>query len=333
MRHTRKDISPPKLKYLYVERKLSLIKISKILGFSSRTIELRAKECGVLLRKPGREGPAISDVTLRDLYLKKHLSSRKIAKIFNCAYSYVDTKIRKLGLPIKTLAAAHITTKRSSFSENLNEKAYLIGFKIGDLRVRKVYKNSETILVDCGSTKSEQIRLIETLFEKYGRVWISKPKSDNKVQIECGLNESFSFLLKKYSKFPAWVLDSEEIKLSAIAGFIDAEGSFYLVGDSLSSGFAIGNYNQTILKQIMGWIRNYGFKVRYFKGVKKGYTGKDGYKHNNDYWILSIGAKRDLFLFTKKILPYLKHKDRIKCAKLVLRNITERNRKYGFIGM
>ena len=35
----------------------------------------------------------------------------------------------------------------------------------------------------------------------------------------------------------------------------------------------------------------------------------------------------------KKILPYLKHGDRILQAERVIKNIDERNQKYGFIGM
>lgn len=333
MRHTRKSISCLKLKELYLKKNCSTVKIGKILGFSSRTIGIRLTECGIKTRKSGVPGPKINDKQLINLYIKKHLSSRKIAKLYGCAYSTIDTKIRKLGLPIKTLALAHIKTKRADFSGNLMEKAYLIGFRIGDLRVRKMYKNSETILVDCGSTKNKQVSLIKKLFKKYGRVWISKPGKSGKTQIECSLNESFSFLLKTYLKFPTWVRLDNETKLSAIAGFIDAEGSFFLGNNGKSGCFAVGNYNQEILRQIRGWINGYGIKTKYYMGVKKGYRGKDGYSHSQDYWILSIGAKKDLLLFTKKILPYLRHEDRIKCAKKVLKNIAERNKKYGFIGM
>lgn len=318
------------LRKLYLKDKSSLIQIAKKLGFSSRTISIRANECMINMRNPGPSGPKISNKTLEYLYLKKRLSSRKIAKLYDCAYSCIDSRIRKLGLPVKTLAAAHITTSRHPFSGNLSERAYLTGFSIGDLRVRKVYKNSETILIDCGSTKKEQIRLIKGLFGKYGRVWISKPKENGKTQIECGLNLSFSFLLGKFSKFPTWVSKSRKLILFAIAGFSDAEGSFFIGKNGKYAGFAIGNYNQTILKQINEWLHNLRFKTRLCLGVKKGYTGKDGYIHQGDYWILSITVKYFLLKFTRLILPYLKHKDKIVAAKKVIKNINFRNKKYGY---
>lgn len=334
MRHTRKDISCIELKYLYLKKQFSLLKIGKLLGYSSRTIAIRAKECKISLRRPGLIPPKISDQALKHLYLQKRMSSRKIAKIYKCAYSYIDSRIKKLGIPRRTLADAHIVSKRLNFSGDLTEKAYLIGFRIGDLRSRKMYKNSETILVDCGSTKEEQIKLIKRLFGKYGRVWTSKPKFNGKIQIECSLNKSFSFLLRRYVKFPSWVAaEGNEAILSAIAGFSDAEGGFFIGRGGKYSLFSIGNYNLIILKQIRNWLISFGLKPRLFMGVRKGYKGRDGYSHKEDYWILSVHRKRDLLSFTKKILPYLRHRDKIKSAKRVIENINKRNQKYGFIGM
>src|SRR4030042_5482881 len=332
MHRTRRIIKWSTLVDLYLVRNLSLSEIAHILDYSPRTISIRAKECNIKLRNPGPPAPKIDIKNLKYLYLRRRLSSRKIAKIYNCAYSTIDNKIKKLGWSVRTRASAHIVTKRSNFPGDLKEKAYLLGFRIGDLRVRKVYKNSETILIDCGSTKIEQVRLIKKLFKKYGRVWTSKIKPNRKMQIECSRNKSFSFLLKKYIKFPMWVSKNQSVLLSAIAGFSDAEGSFFVGKNQKFSGFSLGNYNLKILKQIKSWLVKFGYKPRLFMGVKKGYTGKDGYPHRNDYWILSIYRKKDLFLLTKKMLPYLKHKDKIKSAESVIKNINQRNQKYGFIG-
>lgn len=332
MPHTRKDIKCRQLRKLYLDDKLSLIKIGKKLGFSARTIQIKCGECKIKLRKPGIIPPKISDSKIKSLYIKKRMSSRKIAKIYKCAYSYIDSRIKQLKIPRRNLSTSHITTKRNDFSGDLKEKSYLIGFRIGDLRVRKMYKNSETILVDCASTKPKQIKLIKNLFKKYGRVWISKPKQNNKVQIECGLNNSFTFLLEKFDTFPEWTLKNQNLSLSILAGFIEAEGSFY-VGKDNQGGFSVGNYNKAILTQTSNLLNKNGLRSRLFLGVKKGYTGRDGYVHSADYWILSISRKKDLYNFIKKILPFLRHEDKIKSANKVLKNITERNIKYGFIGM
>ncbi len=326
MPHTRKNIDCVNIKDLYLNKKFSLIKIGKILGYSARTVNIRANECKIPIRKSGTIPPKISDQTLRCLYLQKRMSSRKISKIYKCSYSYIDTRVKLLNIPRRNLSTAHIVTNRKDFSNNLLEKAYLIGFRIGDLRVRKMYKNSETILIDCGSTKPNQIKLIDNLFKKYGRVWIGKPKSDGKTQIEIGVNQSFSFLLPTFPLFPNWTLKNQKIFLNILAGFIDAEGSFFISKNKNSATFSVGNYNKLILIQIADNLKGLNLNTKLYKGVKKGYMGKDGYSHNQDYWILTIGRKSDLYKFTILILPFLKHKDRIKCAKKVIENIDKRNK-------
>lgn len=261
------------------------------------------------------------------------MSSRKIAKIYKCGNTTIDRKIKEFGFPTRTLAGAHIFTHRANFSGNLKEKAYLIGFRIGDLRVRKVYKNSETIHIDCGSTKPEQIALIKRLFKKYGKIWISKPNKFNKVQIECNVNKSFKFLLKKFDVFPSWTLKTRALFFSILAGFSDAEGCFFVSKRNGQSHFSIGNYNKNILIQIQNYLTKLNFKSGLYLGPKKGFRGKDGYVHNGDYWIFRIGKKADLYRFIIAIRPHLRHKDKIHEANSVLKNIQARNRRYGYIGM
>lgn len=54
--------------------------------------------------------PKILNIPVQELtrlYLIKRLSSRKIAKIYSCAYSTIDRKIHLANLPIRNLAQAH----------------------------------------------------------------------------------------------------------------------------------------------------------------------------------------------------------------------------------
>lgn len=329
MRNKRFGLNKILLTELYWNEYLSLLEIGKKLGMASRTIHVRMLELGIPLRKPGVVGPKIDIKTLKYLYIKKRLSSRKIAKNYKCAYSTIDRRIRTAGLPIQTLAAAHINFRRRTFSGDLEEKAYLIGFRIGDLRVRKQYKNSESISIDCASTHPAQIDLISKLFKKYGRVWISKPNKQNKRQIECRVDLSFSFLLKKYGQFPSWTSKLNRLFLFILAGFIDAEGSFFVNHNQSSACFSLGNYNTRILEQVREKLLKWNFHPRFYMGVKKGYTGKDGYSHREDYWILSIYRKLEVQRFALLILPYLRHREKISDTKKVIENIVKRNKLYG----
>lgn len=266
---------------------------------------------------------------LEEYYLRKRLSSRKIAKIYGCAYSTVDRKIRQFGFKTRTLAEAHILYPRKDFGGDLNEKAYLIGFAIGDLRVRKVYKNSETIHVDCASSKVEQIDLIKGLFDKYGRVWISKPNKKGAVQIECFLNDSFEFLLNiNKNIIEPWIKNNKQYFANFLAGFTDAEGSFYI---SRSKAFyALGNYNIQLLMQIKDNLKRLGIESpKISRSVRMGTIASHGYAYNNDYWSLVISKKKELVKLFTFIEPFMKHASRKKNMLLARQNIERRNELYG----
>jgi len=64
----------------------------------------------------------ISKKDLKEYYLKQRLSSRRIAKIYNCAYSTIDRKIRLYGLRIRNRAEAHIIYPKKDFNGSLSEK-------------------------------------------------------------------------------------------------------------------------------------------------------------------------------------------------------------------
>src|SRR4030042_2323456 len=199
---------------LYESRKKTSYEIAKIYNCCQATGWKRLKQCGIKCLPNGRKSIIVPKLRLADLYLKKRLSSREIAKFYNCAYSTIDTKIRKYGFQTRNISEAHIIYGRKDFDGSNAEKAYLIGFAMGDLRVRKNGENSETIHIDCGSTKKAQIDLIFSLFKPYGRIWISKPNKIGATQIECFLNKSLNFLLKKRILADSWIMKNKEYFLS-----------------------------------------------------------------------------------------------------------------------
>jgi len=266
--------------------------------------------------------------SLEELYINKRLSTWKIAEILGCARSTVYAKAISFKIPVRTRAESHIIYPRKDFSGDLIEKAYLIGFRIGDLRVRKFYKNSETIKLDCASTKAEQINLIKNLFFNYGRVWISKPNKHGAIQIECFLNTTFNFLL---SKEPAkLILRSKKYFFAFLAGFTDAEGSIFISRKQNQAAYALGNYNLPLLKAIKTYLNKHSIKTpKLGYSKRQGLLASHGYRYNHDYWTLTISRKKDLIKLFDLLSPNLKHKNRIKQMKKAIKNIEERNRLYG----
>lgn len=326
-------ISKVDLKNLYLDKKLTTYNIADIYNCCQGTIWTKLKGYGIKRFPNGRRSFVISKSKLKDLYIKQRLSSREIAKIYGCAYSTIDYKIREYGFPVKTLAAAHITTLRKNFDGNKTDRAYLIGFAMGDLRVRKVYPNSETINVDCGSTKEEQINLISKLFKPYGRVWVSKPNKKGATQIECSLNDSFNFLLKKRILIDSWILKSKKYFAAFLAGFTDAEGCISITHKGLAF-YSLGNYNGQLLSQIRNQLLKSGIESpKLTEGKIKGYVGKEGYANNQNYWMLRLNRKIHLLKLFDLIDSYLKHPARIRGVKKAKENIKIRNKKYRNINM
>lgn len=319
------NISKENLKNLYIRKKMTTYQIAEYYKCSQSTIWKSLHRYNILLRKRGNY-LTIPKKALKELYVEKKLSSRKIAKVYDCAYSTIDTKIKKCGFKLRNLAQAHIIYLRRNFNGNLCEKAYLIGFAIGDLRVRKIYKNSETIVVDCASTKLEQIKLIKDLFKTYGRVWIGRKNKRDKRQIQAQLNLSFDFLLNLNGTIDPWILNNKDYFSHFLAGFTDAEGSFYI---SYGKAFySLGNYKKRILDQVHKKLIELGIycsKPR--SDNRKGYKDKQGYIRRQNYWTLRISRKQDLMRLSQLFGRYLRHAKRRKDLEKA-KNIIERNRKF-----
>lgn len=264
--------------------------------------------------------------TLRELYINQRLSPRKIAKILGYAYSTIDKKIHLAKLPIRNLAQSHIIYPQSDFDGNAKEKAYLIGLRIGDLRVRKFYKNSETLIIDCASTKEDQINLISNIFSPYGRVWISKPNKRGCRQIQCHVNMTFDFLVAKEEA--RWIYDDKLTFFSFLAGFIDAEGSVFISRNH--AVLSIGNYNLHLLSKIKSVLLKYVIlSHKITRSRRQGLIASHGYRYNHDYWTLVVSRKADLYKLLTFLSPYLKHENKIRRLGLAIRNIEERNKIYG----
>lgn len=305
---------------------MTTYQIAKYYKCSQATIWKLLHKCNIPLRKPANFFD-VSYAALKELYIDKRLSSRKIAKIYNRAYSTIDRKIKKYGFKIRNLAQAHIIYPRRSFNGDLLEKAYLIGFSLGDLRIRKIYKNSETITVDCGSTKLPQIKLFRELFKPYGRVWVSKTDRRGRRQIQAQLDLSFGFLLKLDGSIDSWILKNKDYFSAFLAGFTDAEGCFF-IGNGRAA-YSLGNYNKKILNQIYKNLIELGITCSKPRSDNtKGYIDKQGYIRRQNYWSLRISRKQALMLLFELISRYLKHDKKRADMDKAKRNIIERNRQF-----
>lgn len=314
-----KDLPLNEILHLYSDKKMSSSKIAEKYGCCKATVLKRLRAANAELREPGVAKLETSDEELKGLYLEKKLSTWKIAKLLKCGRSTIHRKIAKMGFS-RDIAASHVKYPRKPFSGNEAEKAYLLGFAIGDLRVRKVGSGSKTIKIDCGSTKSEQIELIRSLFSKYGHVWIGKPTAAGKTQIEAFLDDSFDFLLDGRKKID-WAISGNSFA-PFLAGFTDAEGSIFITNGK--AAFSIGNYDHKLLKLLRKGLEAHGIEPVHLYRARKKYAIAGDYRQRQHYWHLIISRKEQLLKLFNMLESHIRHKKRKEDIQRAITNIKNR---------
>lgn len=330
-----KKESPEKLKKLYWENEMSSVEIAELYNCSASNIRYWMEKYGIERRSKAaaREiaiGIDISKEQLKDLYLKQKLSSPKIAKKFKCSASYIRKKLREFNIPIRSYSESHLLCnqpkyERRDFSGNLQEKAYLIGFRVGDLYVERT--SSRSLLVSTNSTRKEQISLFKKIFSRYGHITTGKPDKNGAVSVRTYLNNSFSFLLEGKQSIDEWIVNNNEVFAEYLAGYIDAEGTFCICGGS--GVFSIKSQDEEIIRKIYSKLINLEILLRPPQvSREEGAVDKRGVASNKDVYYIAVHRKKSLLKLIDLIGSLLKHAKRKKDMRIVRNNILKRNKKY-----
>ena len=325
--HVRENL----LRNLYINQHLTTYQIAEKLGFCQGTIWKRLKEYQIKTRLSYIPA-SLTREQLSKWYLDRKLSTWEIEKKFGYPRGTIYRKLKEFGLNTRNIASSHIRFSRQDFSGDILEKAYLVGFRIGDLNITKCGPQSETIVTKCGSTKKGQIRLFRDLFSHYGHILQGKLTKEGKINIQVNLNLTFSFLLAKNPNSYQWVFNNKDTFFSFLAGFSDAEGSFFISEDK--AVFALGNYNKILLAKIRKKLFELGIETPELSIYhSKGLRSSNGYINNGDYFTLHCSRKKYLLRILEEFKQYLKHPDKLKTMEKSLQNIIDRNKKYGDLRM
>ncbi len=329
------------LKDLYERQNLSIRKLAKIYACGATNIQRKLHKYNIRVRPSMSVRLNIPKNRIEFLYVRQRKASAQLAKIYSCSSTTILSRLKEYGIKTRDISAAHIKYPKKDFSGNLIEKAYLIGFRLGDLHIRKYEKNGKIISAECASTHSGQITLIYNLFKKYGYVRIGHPNKRGIIGIQCALNPTFNFLLNKEDRIEPWILSKDKLFLAFLAGYIDAEGDIGIYSKNCAS-LRIGTYDKNILSQIQTKLINNGISSTLNldkpKGSKINLSKWDKcrnkeYKMKHDFWRLAVYKKNALLKLFSQISPYLKH-PRMKNGLLEARNnIIWRNQKFGNLRM
>ncbi len=223
------------------------------------------------------------------------------------------SRLRKYRIKTRTIQEGKALTPprypRKDFDGNKADKAYLIGFRLGDLHIRKTHPNSPTIQVHTNTTRPEQVCLMFDLFKPYGHVRRNGQDKRGATKVRCFLNNSFSFLVPKPKTVELWILQSKKYSLCFLAGYIDAEG-FCGLNNRGQPFFGIKSQDKEILSSIQSQILprvEVNTKLHF---VRAAGSVMNGIRSNKDVFGIFVYNRRDLGRIFTAILPLLKHSKR-----------------------
>lgn len=257
---------------------------------------------------------------LESLYLVKRFSQVKIGSILGCSFSTIKNRLIEYGIPFRDPAEARVRYARRTFRGSLAEKAYMLGFAIGDLNVYKPSKRGVTLVVRCHSTQEVQLSVFKKCFSRYGKVTASH--SSGHIHMAAYLDAgSFGFLLDKKS-VPDWIV--KNARWAFIAGYNDAEGNFIL--NQGRARMKIDSYDRRILQWIRRQLFFEGISCKLRKIALEGDLQTAEMKYRKDLWRLNVNEARSLSRLISILLPHTKHRKRKADMRMCLRNIHERTR-------
>ena len=251
---------------------------------------------------------------MTDLYLGQSLSSYQIAKILSCSQNTIMDRLERFKIKTRTIQEGKALNPkprfaRKDFDGTDGDKAYLIGFRLGDLHIRKTHPKSPTIQISTNSTRQEQIELMKRLFNAYGHVKITGPDKQGATNVRCYLNNSFEFLVQKSEKVKSWILKSKKCSLAFLAGYIDAEGSFGITNRN-QPFFSMKSQDKEIMSSIQSQILPL-FKIQTkLHFVRAAGSIMNGIRSNKDVFGIFVYNRKNLERILTPLLPLLKHSKR-----------------------
>jgi len=251
---------------------------------------------------------------LEELYINQQLTGREIGKILNVSPWIIWDRLKLFNIPIRK----HVPSQKFPFSGNLNEKAYILGLRTGDLYATNKRK---LVRIETSSSKLGLIEIFKNVFSKYGDVKVNERKgriTEKSFRTYIYLDSSFEFLVKKIEKMPEWVMNNNQNFFSFFAGYSDAEGSWIIANHKTKKGinkdsiFSLGSCDKEILQQIHQKLKELGFSSHLYLEKEKCTKTQLG-EYSSDFYRIRIYGK-DVGKLANMTLPFIQHERKNKQA-------------------
>ena len=317
------------LEQLYLTQRLSAMKISQLYGLkypnpkSGETMVLwYLKKFGIKRRDSAEHIRKVSEEMV-DQWVRRYVAGESLKQIAGDLVGSVTVfaHLKKRGVQLRDKVDAQIeaVTKhpRNPFSGDADERAYLVGFRVGDL---DVVRHGRAVRVRTGTTHPKMAELFQQLFGRYGYVhaYARLAKwTGFEWNLEADLDGTFEFLLLGKSGVPPEFAAKPHLFYSFLAGFFDAEGSIYPHRKKWGTSFEIhiSNVNFQLLTSIFRCLQrmNYDPKLE----LQNQQPERLGYHQLGTIWRIRLWRHKEVARFLME-LP-LKHGERTAKKELALR--------------
>lgn len=264
---------------------------------------------------------------LDELHNGRRLSLLRISQMVGKSYTKIWGLCRALEMPTRNVAEADRNSaelrskhKRSPFDGTEEERAYMLGFKNGDLTALQV--SGTAVMVTSTTTHPAFANLFRELFEKYGPVYqypMQEKGKGYKWKLAVRLDNSFQFLLASGAIALSLVSRDRRAFMSWLAGLLDSDGSINLTHSNKHARILLVLHNTDLkllqsAKQVLGSF-GYGF-VGPYQTMKKGMVTPRGIKYTKAMWNIALERTWE----AKKLLGELplKHGEKTRRKALAL---------------
>lgn len=311
---------------MYEVERLSAAKIAEAYGL--RTANTKSAETLVLyhLRKQGikRRDRAehIRKVTSQmvDEWVRRYKAGESLKEIAGEDVDHVTVwnHLKARGVQLRKKVEAQIKAvskyERQPFNGDEFEKAYLIGLRLGDF---DVVRHGRLIRLRVSTTHPSMANLFESLCSPYGHVSYyprTAQFSGYEWTLECDLDPSFEFLLKKPRIVKLQRLTPKQF-LAFLAGFFDAEGSIYFHRKRNSSfEVSVSNTNFEILSVINSRLAGMGYHPIIEHAVQN--PKRFGKPTDGEIWKLCIRRGEEITRLLQRLM--FRHEEKRTKARLAL---------------
>lgn len=265
---------------------------------------------------------------LDKLHNGKRLSLLQISKEVGKSYIKIWGLCKALEIRTRSVAEADRNSaelrskhKRSSFDGTDREKAYLLGFRSGDLTALQV--SGTAVMVSSTTTHPAFAKLFHEMFSRYGHIYQYPMFEEAKGfswKLATRLNNSFQFLLATSKQTLDWSTHNRQLFLSWLAGILDSDGNINIVN---GNGYArimliIYNTNEALLRSIREALEvlKYHPVGPYLRSKAGTITRGWNVAYTKDMWMLQLERTAESKTLLSE-LP-LKHAEKIQRKGLAL---------------